>query len=216
MKLVPRLRKHPYLFILASIVVLVGILRLEAGLPGGPTQPLNLPGKITFQSDRKHVEIAGAWYESTFLLENGQMRALLPGGSARFSKDGKKIIYNRRDPLYLQDLATLKTDTLEWTRVYAPFDFDLSPDQQLIAFTSHHVQFSKYKVPQLNLMVAKLDGSEVKQLTDVREGIYGPRWSPDGKNLIFYTGIDPASESGKDPGGIYLVDMLTGNFGKLP
>jgi Tol biopolymer transport system component len=47
----------------------------------------------------------------------------------------------------------------------------------------------------MQIFLMNEDGSENKQLTDINENCMRPRWSPDGKQLVFYT----------DRGYIYLI-----------
>ncbi len=200
-------------------LVLGGIMAVaQAGLTGGfvqaesETKPLDLPGKVVFQTDREARE-----HHGIFLLKDGQMSRIVDGAFPKLTRDGRKLLYKGGGghSVKVLDLVTLQTETLDWTEVYAPYDYDLSPDGKWLAFTSHHVHQSKRVEPQSNLMVARIDGSEVKQLTDAPVGIYGPRWSPDGTRVLFYSGLDPHSDSDRTPGGIYLADPRTESVWKL-
>ncbi len=57
--------------------------------------------------------------------------------------------------------------------------FDLSPDGKWIAFGTLGAQES--------IFVARIDGSELRQLTNDGFKNRGPRWSPDGKRLAFFS-----------------------------
>ncbi len=164
---------------------------------------LALPGKIIFQTDRERAELSEGSYQAVMFLKNGQMRPLAAGVFPRFSKDGNWVLYKRENTLYLLDVTTQQAKSLDWTAKYSPFDFDLSPDKQWLVFTSDHVQLSKRKVPQLNLMVAKIDGSDLVQLTDVNETIVCPRWSPNGQWILFDSPFDP--KDNKQIGGLYKI-----------
>jgi Tol biopolymer transport system component len=77
---------------------------------------------------------------------------------------------------------------------------DFSRDGQWMAYVSY---------PEGTLWRSKIDGSEKRQLTRVPMGVGSPRWSPDGK-LIVFPGILHGNKSQTDhgtQGRIYVVSM---------
>lgn len=57
---------------------------------------------------------------------------------------------------------------------------DVSPDGLRVLFDS-----AENGIP--NLYVAAMDGSEIRQVTDARTGLYGARWARDGKRIVATT-----------------------------
>lgn len=160
-------------------------------------KPLNLPGKIVFQTDREEGKKQGI-----FLLKDGQMSRVVDGVFPRLTRDGKKFFYTSEGTVRVFDFATQESHPIEWLSKLSPYDFELSPDQQWFLFTSHKVLHSKYPNPELNLMIARIDGSEMKQLTDAGVGIGKPSWSPDGSMIVFHWPKDIERNEG---GGLFII-----------
>ena len=59
---------------------------------------------------------------------------------------------------------------------------DISPDEKWIAFTSN--------VPQEDIYIVRTDGTGLRQLTNDKFKDRGPKWSPDGKWIVFYSDRD--------------------------
>jgi Tol biopolymer transport system component len=59
------------------------------------------------------------------------------------------------------------------------FSFDISPDGQWIAFSNSGMQEDLY--------VSRIDGTELRQLTNDAYRDRAPSWTPDGKQLLFYS-----------------------------
>jgi len=185
------------------MVVMGFINNLTEGRSRG--QPIALPGKVIFQTDRELGYIPGeGYYAVTYLLQHGTMKQLLIGGGARFTRDGKRVLYKREHTLYLLDLASNQTHALDWTTQYSPYDFELSPDQQWLAFTTTKLLHSKSPYPQFNVMVARFDGSEVRQITDIGIGIGRLWWSPNGETILFHWPYDNVQHEG---GGLYTIRL---------
>lgn len=197
-----------------GMIAFLGISFVGGAVKEKPkTQPLNLPGKIVFQSDRE-----GERPQGIYLLKDGQMSRLVDGVFPKFTPDGKKLFYQggRRNAIKILDLTTLQTEVLEWTEAYAPYDYDLSPDGQWLAFTSHKVRPSHWVNPPTSLFVARIDGSGLKQLFDANETAYSPRWAPDGSQILFYTGFVPTGNREKIPGGLFTIAPDGNALEKLP
>ena len=59
------------------------------------------------------------------------------------------------------------------------FSFDISPDGQWIAFSNSGLQEDLY--------VARIDGTNLRQVTNDPERDRAPTWTPDGRQLLFYS-----------------------------
>jgi dipeptidyl aminopeptidase/acylaminoacyl peptidase len=62
-----------------------------------------------------------------------------------------------------------------------------SPDGSAIAFVSARGAASGDDPPRPEIYVLHLDGGEAEKITDVKEGVTGFSWSPDGKRIAFLT-----------------------------
>jgi dipeptidyl aminopeptidase/acylaminoacyl peptidase len=60
-----------------------------------------------------------------------------------------------------------------------------SPDGSMIAFVSARGAASGDEQPKGQIHLLRLDGGEGQKLTDVKEGVTGFSWSPDGKRIAF-------------------------------
>ena len=60
-----------------------------------------------------------------------------------------------------------------------------SPDGSTIAFLSARGTASGDDAPRAQIHLLRLDGGEAEKLTDVKEGVSGFSWSPDGKRIAF-------------------------------
>ena len=185
-------------FFFVGLGGVVAVITMGMGEGNYNSKPLDLSGKIDSQTGREVRP-----YDGVFLLDSRKMQRIADGVFPRLSKDGRKVLYKREHTIYLFDLIANQTQSLDWTTQYSPFDFDISPDGRWLAFTSDHVRFSKHKVPQLNLMVARLDGSDLIQLTDVKEIVGCPRWSPNGQGILFSSPTNPMDD--KEIGGLYKI-----------
>ncbi len=106
---------------------------------------------------------------------------------ARFSNDGKKIIYvssELRDNVYkvvfdpnAEKTVGLPIPVTNGTKQYLyP---SISPDNKWIASSSTGQQEDIY--------IMSTDGTEISKLTNDKFKDRGPNWSPDGKSLTFYS-----------------------------
>jgi Tol biopolymer transport system component len=100
-----------------------------------------------------------------------------------------------------------------------------SPDGKSIAFTSdRHYAFRPHKLPapgwehlqELSIYVMQADGTGLKRVTAAGVTTGSPRWSPDGRSLVFYevdTGLTFAARIVAQPmvtSQIVSVDVTTG------
>jgi len=114
----------------------------------------------------------------------------------KFAKDGKKIYA----------IEVLRKGELERydqkTAAFAPYlggsseyYLDFSRDGQSLAYVTY---------PDQTLWRSNVDGSGSVQLTSPSQSVLEPRWSPDGKQIVFYS-----YESGKPP-RLYIVSSAGG------
>jgi Tol biopolymer transport system component len=114
-----------------------------------------------------------------------------------WSQDGKKIYYSKatRDnphwskvfDLYVYDIEN--DEEIKLTRALRANAPAVSPDGSLITYVSGHDG-------TLNVFTIKSDGSNPQQLTHYTNGeqVYNPKWSPDGKTILF----DYSLKDGRD------------------
>ena len=151
--------------------------------------------KITYLSNKEYdygstsmyIHVVGGKKEDESLIAS-------VSGSYDWSADGKKIIFSRRNKpnihhavvydLYEYDIEKEEEKQLtNGLRAHAPA---YSPADGSICFV-----INKDGTQNLFAVSApngkKLNKSDFKQLTDFNNGeqIYAPRWSPDGKNIVF-------------------------------
>ncbi|MFI5251377.1 MAG: biopolymer transporter Tol [Bacteroidota bacterium] len=114
-----------------------------------------------------------------------------------WSPDGKKIYYSklsRKNPhwsnifdLYVYDIPNDDEKRLtEGVRANSPA---VSPDGSTVAFVAE-------SDGTINLFTCDANGKNIRQLTHYANGeqVYNPKWSPDGKNIIF----DYSLKEGRD------------------
>jgi uncharacterized RDD family membrane protein YckC/tRNA A-37 threonylcarbamoyl transferase component Bud32 len=165
---------------------------MSKGVPVGrlaivTSAPATIPGEIVIISKR---------------VENLQKR--IEGNAPAFMPDGKSFLYSRQEPV--RGLAEPRYgihlyDLLNETSVPVLNDPDgdcrqpsASPDGKKFAY----VLSSKDRKPS-QIWIANIDGSGRKQLTDGDRSNYTPRWSPDGKKIVFESTRDNNRE-------IYVMD----------
>ena len=167
------------------------------------TEPI---GKIAFTTNRdgnKEIYIMNA--DGSELQNITQHPAMEYGVS--WSPDGKKIAtYSNRDgntEIYLLDLEANSAIRL----TNDPGEDVLpaiSPDGKKIAFMSNRNQKSR------SLYQMKIDGSEVKALTDNDSYEESPSWSPDGTSLLFTRLIRKEGDTTHAANGeIFTMDIST-------
>jgi dipeptidyl aminopeptidase/acylaminoacyl peptidase len=131
----------------------------------------------------------------------------LPGGSevADYSPNGRRIVFDRWDPEQATFYTSLWVMRADGSRAHPLFGsgsttFDVepeySPDGSRIVFG----RIDPATDPQEEaLFVVRADGSQPHQITPYEVGAEHPRWSPDGRSIIYDI------EAGVPADGLYLV-----------
>ncbi|MCI0449361.1 MAG: biopolymer transporter Tol [Chlorobi bacterium] len=171
--------------------------------------------KISYLSNKEYDYGATSLYIN-YIDGKKEDEALISGvsGSYSWSLDGKKIIFSRRNKptihhavifdLFEYDIDKEKeTQLTNKMRAHAPA---LSYDGKTLALVKNHDGTQ-------NLFIAsytsgkKISFKDIKQLTNFTNGeqIYAPKWSPDGKHIIF-------DYSKQDLRSIHMINTETGEI----
>jgi Tol biopolymer transport system component len=186
--------------------------------PSGPatTSPASMQiGPLTFM--RKDLDESWqTWVACGDLAEATQVTdvAARDSGYPVWSTDGSRIAFdsNRDDPnpdddTVINDVFTMQPDGGRLIRltdgVSNSSDPAYSPDASLIAFASDG---GRYPAKQGIYLMNAVDGSQVRRVTSLPPAAsldYAPRFSPDGKRLVFTRDVDEASLAG----ALYVVNL---------
>jgi Tol biopolymer transport system component/DNA-binding winged helix-turn-helix (wHTH) protein len=161
---------------------------LRALLPGWNPTPQECCGKWTrdgkyyvFQSFRKGANNIWALAEKGYWFGGHAEPVQLTNGPLDFSypvpsRDGKRIFSFGSQPR--NELLRLdpKAGLVPYFGGISATDLAFSPDGQWVAYVS---------VPERTLCRSRIDGSEPLQLTSTSMHATLPRWSPDGKQIVF-------------------------------
>ncbi|HLY40095.1 MAG TPA: protein kinase [Terracidiphilus sp.] len=119
------------------------------------------------------------------------------------SKDGKKLYIVGRS--YRGELESFDAKTKQ----FVPFLHGISVE--FVAFSSDEQWVAYVSYPEGSLWKSKADGSDARQLTFPPYKPVLPRWSPDGKNILFFS--FPASST--QPGKMYTIPADGGTPAEL-
>jgi len=160
------------------------LFTIIAGTPRGATlmNPDGTDARIVVE-----YAISAKWYQ------NGEKIAYVNWDLSRDRPNQKQIYTADPDGSNEVELTDLK-ETEFLTGV------DVSPDNTKIAFTN----LDKNRVKQIFIM--NIDDGNIRQVTNIRAtSISGPRWSPDGKTIVFEreTGMERRFSR------IFLLDVAT-------
>ncbi|MBZ0202430.1 MAG: DPP IV N-terminal domain-containing protein [Ignavibacteria bacterium] len=171
--------------------------------------------KLTYLSNKEYDYGSTSMYIHDF-SKKGKDAELIGGisGSYSWSNDGKKIVFSRRNKPNIHDAVVFdmfeydvakeeETQLSSGLRAHAP---TYSPDGKSIAFVRNNDGTQNLFIAEIpkGKMLAKKD---IKQLTSFINGeqIYSPKWSPDGKSILFDYSKHDARE-------IAEVNIETGNI----
>jgi len=107
-------------------------------------------------------------------------------------KPGDPIAARKR-PMHIRDLYRLKS-------LYDP---QISPDGRRVVFVQTTYNLKKGK-RLTNLWVVGVDGKGLRQLTRSKKADHSPRWSPDGRQLLFISGRNKKAQ-------LYLLPLAGGD-----
>ena len=208
------------------VVAVTGIIALHPRLlRAEPTNAaVAIPvGKLAFVTSKgfgyagKIKFITGRHQTTTLAYETRELE---------FLPDGGQIIYTANDPhtngMFIYDLAS-HTSRQVWPPTGREEQACVSPD-------GTHIAFVRYTPDDQgsDIYVANADGSAVRQLTSGQKFNWTPRWSPDGRRILFETTRnDDAQASGHkggghrdayvmDPDGGHPTNLTTNSYGHQP
>jgi len=156
-------------------------------------------------ADLKRVEI----------MDLAKIRAV---SSPQISPDGESAVFvhtvmDFEKDEYLGDLWIADLETGEARQFTSGRRKDgnprWSPDGKRILFTSKPPAKEDDEKKKAQLYVIDVDGGEARQLTDLETGVEGPRWSPDGKRILFLSNVERVDRGESD---VKVIDRLVYKF----
>jgi acylaminoacyl-peptidase len=108
---------------------------------------------------------------------------------------------------FAADLNNEKLQLIDVFQLEYAADPQISPDGQRIAYVRTFMDIMEDR-RRSNLWILKSDGSDHRPLTSGNENHRSPRWSPDGKRLLYISGEEDSSQ-------IYCRWMDTGQTARL-
>ena len=186
--------RHTVLFALLAGLAAVVMLGLLGAPPGGATPP-GSNGRIVFMrqdaSGHWQVWVAGAHLDGA----RQPTRGPTDSGWPVWSPDGRKLAFdgnrtdpNRNDSTTINDVFTMNADGSGVTKltdsVGVSADASWSPDGRLIAFDADRGD----PAAKQGIYTMRSDGGGLRRITTLPAGYeldVAPRFSPDGKRLVF-------------------------------
>jgi dipeptidyl aminopeptidase/acylaminoacyl peptidase len=156
-------------------------------------------------ADLKHVEI----------MDLAKIKAV---SSPRISPDGGRAVFVQttmdfEDDEYMGDLWLADLETGKARQFTAGRHKDGNPQWSLdggrILFTSRPPAEEGEEKKKPQLYVIDVDGGEAKKLTDLEKGVESPRWSPDGKSILFISEVERVDRGESD---VKVIDRLSYKF----
>lgn len=174
-------------------------------------------GEIVFVSNRTPVD-----GYSAHVMKKGKILGVEAGGCPRFIRSTGEVVWEGGKPnaLNISDKDIRNAKRLNFTEKLKIIDFDVSPDGKRLCFTSSMVPGdTTSKQGPYNLFVVNIDGTGLKQLTHLKNSYLRmtshPRWSPDGKKIVFEYVTDENYRTDGSPGSspstsVFLMDPDNG------
>ncbi len=138
--------------------------------------------------------------------------------SPRISPDGGRAVFvhtvmDFEEDEYMGDLWLADLDTGEARQFTSGRRKDGNPrwslDGRRMLFTSKPPGEGGEERKKAQLYVIDVDGGEARQLTDLEKGVEGPRWSPDGKKILFISDVERVDRGESD---VKVIDRLSYKF----
>lgn len=167
-------------------------------------------GRIFFTSQRKYNGRINLWQIAVSGNDQPEVIAISGDrlGSVAVSPDKKVIAFV--EELYHTNIWHIESSKVPEKKAlhkFAPSSFsdnspNISPDGRQVVFASDRT--GKYEI-----WIADADGSNVRQLTDIKKSMAGsPRFSPDGKLIVFDAQIEGRSS-------IYIITTNGGSLRRI-
>jgi len=138
--------------------------------------------------------------------------------SPRISPDGGRAVFvhttmDFEEDEYMGDIWLADLETCEARQFTAGRRKDgnprWSPDGGRILFTSKPPAEEGEEKKKPQLYVIDVDGGEARRLTDLEKGVEAPRWSPDGKSILFISEVERVDRGESD---VKVIDRLSYKF----
>jgi TolB protein len=155
------------------------------------------------------------YYTDIFIMNAGgsNLRRLtydeMPNGNPYFSRDGKKIRYSAYNSktkkteiheITINDSKSALISKLEGDAYQEAF----SPDEKKIVFVSSRMtDYMSDSITKTEIYLINSDGTALKQLTDTESYKESPKFSPNGKKIIFLS----LEKDGKGKGQIMIMNI---------
>lgn len=127
-----------------------------------------------------------------------------------FTKNGRKLLCGKHHSAEMksQDLFWYDADKNEWQFIHNfgmhfGSQFRISPDEKKLLYQRYSEESKS-----VDIFVYDLTTNHIQNISEHRAKDFGPRWSPDGKKVLFLSDrsgtndlyvVDPDHQSGKDP-----------------